>query len=197
MSDQLMPAPCTSSSSRWARVLREETGGLPWRLWAANALGHCTPSGTGGRLRAALYRSLGLNIGSGVTIFGPITFASSSFRPKRIRIGAGCFINSHVYIDASAPVTLGAGVSVGHHVVIVTADHAIGPPEFRAGPLQPAPVTVEDGAWLGACVMLLPGVTVGHGAVVAAGAVVTKDVPPDTLVGGVPARPIRKLEERT
>ena len=97
-------------------------------------------------------------------------------------------------MDAAAPITLGDGVSIGHHSIFVTTDHAVVIAEFRAGNIKVAPITVEDGAWIAASVTLLPGVTVGTGAVVAAGAVVTKDVPPHTLVGGIPARPIRRLE---
>ena len=193
MSEQLLTEPVSEHRPRWAQVLTEETGGLPWRLWAANLLGHCTPNGTGGRLRSALYRRMGLKIGPKTLILGPITFASPSFTVRSIAVGTGCFINSRVYIDASAPVTIGDGVSIGHHVIIVTADHQFGPSESRAGALRPSPVTIENGAWLGAGVLLLPGVAIGRGAVVAAGAVVTKNVAPNTLVGGVPARLIRTL----
>jgi len=198
MSDALMTDPPmdtrSGASGKWRGLLREETAGLPLRLLLANAAGRLLPTGAGGRLRAALYRRLGLRIGRGTIIYGPLTFGPARRFHRHVSIGARCFLNSPVYIDASAPVTLGDGVSLGHHVLIITTGHAIGPPEFRAGVLRTAPVTVEDGAWVAAGVTLLPGVTVGRGAVVAAGAVVTKDVPPHTLAGGVPARVIRTIE---
>ena len=92
-----------------------------------------------------------------------------------------------------SPVTIGSGVSVGHHVLLITTDHAIGPPEFRAGLAQPQPITIGDGAWIAAGATILPGVRVGAGAVVAAGALVTRDVAANTLVGGVPAKELRAL----
>ena len=181
-------------SSRLARVIREEMGDFSPRLWLAELLMRPLPNGAAGRIRAALYRSAGLCVGPKTLIVGPLTLTGSSRALRHLRIGARCFVNSPLFVDAAAPVTLGNGVSIGHHVVIVTTSHAVGPAEFRAGDLRAMPVTVEDGAWIAANVTLLPGVTIGHGAVVAAGAVVTKDVAPNTLVGGVPAKLIRVLD---
>ncbi|MBC8135210.1 MAG: acyltransferase, partial [Fibrella sp.] len=110
-------------------------------------------------------------------------------------VGDRCRLNSPLYLDASAPITIGNGVAIGHHVMIVTTGHEIGSPEMRSGRHLHEPVTIGDGAWIAANVTLLPGVTIGRGAVVAAGAVVTKDVPENTLVGGVPARILRKLPD--
>ncbi len=180
--------------SRLARVIREEIGEFSPRLWLAERLMRLLPTGAAGRVRAALYRAAGLGIGPKTLVIGPLTLMSPRWALRNLRVGARCFLNSPLFVDAAAPVTLGDGVSVGHHVVIVTTSHAVGPAAFRAGNLRAMPVTVEDGAWIAANVTLLPGVTVGHGAVVAAGAVVTKDVAPNTLVGGVPAKFIRALE---
>jgi maltose O-acetyltransferase len=100
-----------------------------------------------------------------------------------------------LYIDLGADVRIGNGVSVGHHVTLLTMDHEMGPSAGRCGQLVAAPITLGDGVWLASRVTILPGVTVGKGAVVAAGAVVTHDVAPDTLVAGVPARCVRELDE--
>jgi len=174
-------------------VLRSEMGVLPFCLWIADRLLSGWPVGTGARLRTRLYRLAGLRIGAGTLIAGPVQFGMSGDPRRNFTIGGRCFLNSPLFVDAAGPVTLGDGVSIGHHVVIVTASHAVGSAEFRAGDVQALPVRVEDGAWIAAGVTLLPGVTVGAGAVVAAGAVVTKDVLPNTLVGGVPAKLIRVL----
>lgn len=182
--------------SRLARIAREEMGDLSPRLWLAGLLMRFLPEGAAGRLRAQVYRAAGLAIGPHTLITGPLTLAASSRASTNLRVGARCFVNRQVFIDVAAPVTLGDGVSVGHHSVLVTTDHALGGADFRAGQIQAAPITIENGAWIAAGVTLLPGVTVGAGAVVAAGAVVTKDVPPHTLVGGVPARFIRRLEPK-
>jgi maltose O-acetyltransferase len=76
-------------------------------------------------------------------------------------------------------------------------DHEMGPSASRCGRLVAAPIEVGDGVWLASRVTILPGVAVGKGAVVAAGAVVTHDVAPDTLVAGVPARFVRDLDKET
>jgi acetyltransferase-like isoleucine patch superfamily enzyme len=78
--------------------------------------------------------------------------------------------------------------------VVVTSGHAIGPASHRAGPVEAAPVVVEDGAWIGACVTLLPGARVGAGSVVGAGSLVVGELPPCVLAVGRPARVVRRLE---
>jgi len=151
------------------------------------------PTGFAGRLRAAAYRSLGWRIGTKTLVMGPVTFSSPQMSRRHLTIGERCFVNAYVHIDTSAAVTIGEGVSIGHHAVIITADHEVGPPESRAGALTPRPVAIGDGAWIAARVTILPGVTIGEGAVVAAGAVVKHDVPAHCLVAGVPARVVREL----
>ncbi len=185
-----------ASLHKAASILRSERGALPLGLWLVDRLTAVWPPGAGARLRTRLYRAAGIAVGPGTLIAGPIQFGMTGDPRRNFRIGARCFVNSPLFVDAAAPVTLGDGVSVGHHSVFVTTDHAVGEADFRAGKIQVAPITVENGAWIAAGVTLLPGVTVGEGAVVAAGAVVTKDVPPHTLVGGVPAKLIRRLEPK-
>ncbi len=181
-------------ASRLARVAREERGNFSLRLWLAGLLISPLPAGTAARLRTRLYRAAGIKAGPGTLIAGPIQFGSSGDPRRNLQIGARCYLNSPLFIDAAAPVTLGCGVSLGHHVVLVTTSHALGTAEFRAGSIETLPITIEDGAWIAANVTVLPGVTIGRGAVVAAGAVVTKDVAPNTLVGGIPAKLIRALD---
>jgi acetyltransferase-like isoleucine patch superfamily enzyme len=77
--------------------------------------------------------------------------------------------------------------------MLITGAHQIGDEYQRARDLNPEPINIEEGVWLGARCIILPGVTVGRGAVVAAGAIVTKDVPPNKLVAGVPAKVIKSL----
>ena len=83
---------------------------------------------------------------------------------------------------------------LGHEVSIITSSHEIGPTERRAYGSVAEPVVIEPGAWIGARATLLPGVTIGKGAIVGAGAVVTRSVEADTLVAGVPARMLRRLD---
>lgn len=119
----------------------------------------------------------------------PRCFISS----RRIRIARGVFINYDCFFDASDWISLAENVRIGMRCVFVTSAHQVGPAECRAGAAVSAPIVVGKGAWIGANVTILPGVNIGEGAIVAAGAVVTKNVPANSLYGGVPAKPIREL----
>lgn len=108
-----------------------------------------------------------------------------------IQVGSGCYINRSSYIRSN--VTIGDDVLIGPFARIITDMHDIGPTSKRGGTYRKAKISIEDGVWMGACVTIVGNVTVGRGAVVAAGAVVVKDVPPNTLVAGVPARVVKQL----
>ncbi len=103
------------------------------------------------------------------------------------RIGDNTWINRRCTLDARGGLRIGANVSVSPEVMILSASHDMNHPRFK---LVDFPVVIEDHAWIGTRAMILPNVTVGRGAVVAAGAVVTRDVPPMTVVAGVPAKPV-------
>lgn len=111
---------------------------------------------------------------------------------KNIRFGERVFVNSGCRFQDQGGITIGDDALIGHNVVIATLNHAIDPAQRAA--TEPTPVHIGNSAWVGANATILPGVTIGDGAIVAAGAVVTKDVPPNTIVGGVPARFIRAIE---
>jgi maltose O-acetyltransferase len=149
------------------------------------------------RTRAWLYRLFGVRVGASALIMGRIDMAGPGRIWERLAIGAECQITTPFYADLNDSITIGRGVSVGHHVVCITANHETGWDTRRCGVCIPKPIVIEDGCWIGARATILPGVTVGQGSVVAAGAVVTADVPPNTLVGGVPAKVIKTLPERT
>jgi len=151
------------------------------------------PAGYAGRIRASLYRCLGWKIGAKSLILGPLNFLSPQLSRRNLTIGERCIINANVSIDTTGPVTIGNDAGIGHHVVIITADHEIGPPSSRAGALDPKPVSIGDGVWLAARVTILPGVTIGPGSVVVTGALVRRDVAPHCVVAGVPARVAREL----
>lgn len=114
---------------------------------------------------------------------------------KNLRIGKGVFINAGCHFQDQGGVTLGDGCLIGHCVIVCTLNHAFA--EERRGDLLPAPVTLGRNVWVGAGARILPGVTIGDGAIVGAGAVVTRDVPPRTVVAGVPARVIKSIDHAT
>jgi maltose O-acetyltransferase len=99
-------------------------------------------------------------------------------------VGAYCGFNVRCYFELEAPVTLADHVSVGHEVMFLTAKHEAGDGNRRAGPVQPAPIIVEEGAWIGARAVIMPGVRVGAGAVIGASVVVSEDIPAQTMVVG-------------
>lgn len=111
---------------------------------------------------------------------------------KGISIGHNCRINENVFIQQA---TIGNNVLIAPNVAILSASHNhenIQIPIVDQGDTEPNPPTIEDNVWLGRNVIVMPGVRIGEGAIVGAGAVVTKNVPPFTVVGGVPAKFIKK-----
>ena len=111
---------------------------------------------------------------------------------KNISIGKNVFFNSGCKFQDQGGIEIGDNVLLGHNAVLATANHSLNPKDNRK--LNYAPIKICDNVWLGANVTILQGVTIGEWAVVAAGAVVTKNVEPYTIVGGVPAKFIKKIE---
>jgi acetyltransferase-like isoleucine patch superfamily enzyme len=111
---------------------------------------------------------------------------------KNIKIGKNVFINSGCRFQDQGGITIGDGALIGHNVVLATLNHDINP--NKRGTMHPAPIVIGNNVWIGANATVVPGVNIGDGAIVAAGAVVTRDVPPKVIVGGVPAKIIKKIE---
>ncbi len=111
---------------------------------------------------------------------------------KNIHVGKNVFINSGCKMQDQGGIYIGNDVLIGHNACLLTLNHDLNP-DKRAD-MHPEPVVIEDKVWLGSNVTVLPGVRIGKGAVVAAGAVVTKDVGANTIVAGVPARLIKTIE---
>jgi acetyltransferase-like isoleucine patch superfamily enzyme len=176
-------------------VPEEQEGGRGLRLFAIRTLAYLTnylfchlPSFT---LRRFWYtRVLGVRMASGAGIhlgcfiwfYGP-----GQVRRGGLEIGSHSRINRKCCLDARGGLVIGDNVSVSPEVMILTAQHRVDDPEFR---VENRRVVIEDHVWIGTRATILPGVTLGRGCVVAAGAVVTRDVAPFVIVGGVPARPV-------
>ncbi|SCG86387.1 acyltransferase [Methanobacterium congolense] len=110
------------------------------------------------------------------------------FSPQRVKIGHNSIIGNDAFLDGRESIYIGDNVNIGGDVRIYTQQHDIESSNFG---IKGAPVHIGHWAYIGARVIILPGVKIGEGAVVASGAVVTKDVEPWTMVGGVPAKFIR------
>jgi acetyltransferase-like isoleucine patch superfamily enzyme len=145
------------------------------------------------KLRHAWYRRIlgielgknsGVHLGCYIWFYGP-----GQLRRDGLTIGAYSRINRNCCLDARGPLRIGDNVSISPEVTILTAFHRVDDPKFR---VESRPVVIEDHVWIGSRATILSGVTLGRGSVVAAGAVVSRDVGPLEIVGGVPARPIGK-----
>lgn len=140
-------------------------------------------------LRRILYRRLfRIRIGKQSSIHWRARFR----QPSKLVIGDNCVIGEFALIDARSGVTIGNNVNIGGEVNIFTLEHDPDSPTFD---VKGGPVIIEDYVYIGSRVVILPAVRLGYGAVVATGAVVTRDVPPYHIVGGVPAKFIRERSQ--
>lgn len=111
---------------------------------------------------------------------------------KNILVGKNVFINACCRFQDQGGITIGDGCFLGHNVTIATLNHEFNP-ENRAN-IIPKPVTIGKKVWIGSDSTILPGVEIGEGAIIAAGSVVTKNVPRNTIVAGNPARIVREID---
>ena len=151
------------------------------RITAELNTGYRTPE----EVRALLTRLTGRPVDDSVTVFPPFY---SEFG-KNLALSKNIFINIGCRFQDSGGITIGDGTLIGHGSTLTTLNHQIDPE--RRTDMLPAPITIGRKVWLGAGVTVVPGITIGDGAIVGAGSVVTKDVPTDAIVAGVPARLIR------
>jgi len=144
------------------------------------------------RLNVLLNRLLGYNVAGTARIYSSVQIRGDI----DVSIGEKTFIGHETIITGgAASITIGANCDISDRVAIVCGTHEIDPTGDRsAGIGIGKDVDIEDGVWIGFGAIVLPGVRVGRKAIVAAGAVVNKDVPPKTIVGGNPARIIREIE---
>jgi acetyltransferase-like isoleucine patch superfamily enzyme len=160
----------------WKRI------GSELRLYLCNEWVAGLPSH---RLRKLFYRRvMGFAIGTNSNIFMHCQFDAT----QGLRVGKESVINAKCRLDTRGGITIGNKVSLSQEVIILTGYHDVSTPSFAG---REKPVVIEDYAWVGTRAMILPGVTIGKGAIVAAGAIVTKDVAPYTMVAGVPAQFIK------
>jgi acetyltransferase-like isoleucine patch superfamily enzyme len=148
---------------------------------------HCVGHVPSHHYRRFFYRLFGMKIGSGSTLHMHARF----YNPSNISIGDDSIIGEGVALDGRDKLTIGNHVDIASEVMIYNSQHDIKDPNFRA---VSAPVTIQDYVFIGPRTIILPGVTIKKGAVVGAGAVVTKDVEEFSIVGGVPAKEIGKRD---
>lgn len=152
-----------------------EAGEFLWFRIAA-----CLPFQT---IRLVMFRLAGGGIGARTRIYGGCEIRTA----RKIRMGAGCSIGHECKLDGRGGLEIGNAVNLSTGVWIWTAEHDVQSSDFR---LVLGRVVIDDHAWIAGRVVIMPGVRVGRGAVVASGAVVTKDVAAHAIVAGIPARVI-------
>lgn len=148
---------------------------------------HCIGYIPSHHIRRFFYRISGLKIGDRSTIHMGARF----YDPRNISIGKDTIIGENVVLDGREKIIIGDHVDIATEVMIYNSEHDVDSKDFIA---VSHPVVIEDYVFIGPRAIILPGVKIERGAVVAAGAVVTKDVGPMEIVGGVPAKLIRKRE---
>jgi acetyltransferase-like isoleucine patch superfamily enzyme len=139
-------------------------------------------------VRLILGNIIGTEIDRSTTVFPPFYTNFGKF----LSIGKNVFINHACSFLDMGGITIEDEVLIGPKVNLITENHPVSPNERRA--LITKPIIIKRKAWIGAGATILPGVTIGENAIVAAGAVVSKDVPNNTIVGGIPAKIIKKIE---
>lgn len=141
------------------------------------------------QLRALFSQLIGQPVDESFALFPPFYTDCG----KNIHIGKHVFINMGCKFQDQGGIFIGDGTLIGHNVVLATLNHAKSP--MDRGTMIPAPIHIGKRVWIGSNATILPGVTIGDGAIVAAGAVVTKDVPENTIVSGIPAKVMRTISE--
>jgi len=143
--------------------------------------------------KRCLYRYGGVNVADNVRICSSVKVLGNG----SLTIGTNTWIGHQTLIIASAGVTIGSFVDIAPRVFIGTGTHEIDAEgSHSAGIGKSLPITIEDGVWIGAGAMILPGFKIGKKAVIAAGAVVAADIPPYALAAGVPAKVIRDIRDK-
>ena len=140
-------------------------------------------------IRNIKYKFFGMKIGKGSTLHMWANF----FDPRNITIGEDTIIGDHAFLDGRDKLIIGNHVDIASSVMIYNSEHDLSKDDFSA---ILAPVEIDDFCFIGPRVTIMPGVKIGKGAAVAGGAVVTKDVDPFTIVGGVPAKLIGERKNK-
>lgn len=140
-------------------------------------------------VRHLFYLLAGVRIGRGSTIHMWVNF----FYPRGVRIGRDTIIGDHAFLDGRAPLKIGDHTDIASQVLIYNSEHDVNSEDFGA---IVAPVEIGDYVFVGPRVIILPNVKIGNGAVVAAGTVVTTDVPEFAIVGGIPAKVIGERKNK-
>ena len=172
----------------WARLFAAVYGGegvnIPLMFMPTQAIG-------------PTLRTCGARIGANVRFKSPLVIHNTRLERGRyyenLQVGEDCYLGRELFLDLQDQIVVEDQVTISHRVMILTHTNAGASPLSHHIPTSQAPVVIRRGAYIGANVTILEGVEIGESSIVGAGAVVTRSVPPATVVAGVPAKFIRKL----
>ena len=142
------------------------------------------------KVRELLSELFGYSVPQSLRVFPPFY---TDFG-KNISVGENVFINACCHFQDHGGITIGDGCQIGHNVVFATLNHGLAPEDRKT--TYPAPITLGKNVWVGSNATILQDVSIGDNAIIGAGAVVTKNVEANTIVGGVPARFIKSIENK-
>ncbi len=155
-----------------------------WERYVIYHVGHIPSC----HIRKFVYRGLGVKVSQDVVFH----FCTEIRHPWLLRVGRGTIIGDRAILDARNGITMGENVNLSSNVSIYTEQHDHRDSYFGLNKRIKKRVNIGNRVWLGSNVIVLPGVTIGEGAVCCAGAVITKDVPPYSVVAGIPAKEVNK-----
>jgi acetyltransferase-like isoleucine patch superfamily enzyme len=173
----------------WARVFAAIYGGeginIPFMFMPTQAIG-------------SVLRTFGARVGADVRFRSPLIIHNSTAKRGRyyenLQVGNHCYLGRELFLDLQDKIVIEDEVTISHRVMILThTDSGASPLKDGLLPASQSPVAIRRGAYIGANVTILEGVEIGEASIVGAGAVVTRSVPPATVVAGVPARVIKNL----
>ena len=141
-------------------------------------------------VKRRLLNGIGYSLGEGTKVVGPV------YCPGKLKTGSNCWLGRNLTIHGNGTVEIDDNCYTAPDVTFLAGSYEAGPPEGEAAEDQPASIRVEEGCWLGNGVILCQNVTVGKGCMIIPNTCVMKTLPENTLSGGVPARVMKKLDEK-
>lgn len=141
-------------------------------------------------VKRRLLNGIGYSLGEGTKVVGPV------FCPGKLKTGVNCWLGRNLTIHGNGTVVLGDNCDIAPDVTFLTGGHGLIPQETDGEEIQNCSIRVEEGCWIGTGTTLGRHVTIGKGCMIIASSCVMKNVPENTLVGGVPARVMKKLDEK-
>jgi acetyltransferase-like isoleucine patch superfamily enzyme len=166
---------------------------LAYRIWGINAIHKylllCDPSYVG-----RILTKFGATLGADYDLYSPLLIHNAEEDYSNLKVGEHCHIGREVFLDLGASILIENYVTISMRVMILThMDVGKSPLKNKEFPTHKSPIVIKKGAYIGAGAIILQGVTIGECAVVGAGALVSRDIPANTVAVGIPARVVRQL----